>query len=180
VAFFKNVDDADTFNFQNAFDTTDLGEIHVSEATSSISGLFEDVSQLPFVLRHLLTTGGLAKEACLGLFNRYSDFSTGYDVRLQFETQSAEELLIQTVAFKHMASTSTNVSVGRQADLCFKFALGRMWMIQSQQNPQTLPFKFLFVICLLSIYGRPFHALGLLQSMEPQIHNASPMVRGDL
>ncbi|KAK5453329.1 hypothetical protein LTS15_006514 [Exophiala xenobiotica] len=110
VTFFKNVDDADTFNFQNAFNTTDLGEIHVSEATSSISALFESVSQLPFILRHLLTTGGLAKEACLGLFNRYSDFSTGYDVRLQFETQSAEELLIQTVAFKHMASTSINVS----------------------------------------------------------------------
>ncbi|KAK5305153.1 hypothetical protein LTR99_004219 [Exophiala xenobiotica] len=179
VTFFKNVDDADTFSFQNAFDTTDLGEIHVSEAASSISAIFEDVSQLPFILRHLLTTGGLTKEACLGLFNRYSDFSTGYDVLLQFENQSAEELLIQTVAFKHMASTSTNVSVDRQADLCFKFALGRMWMIQSQQNPQTLPFKFLFVICLLSIYGRPFHALGLLQSMEPQIHNASPMMRGD-
>ncbi len=180
VTFFKNVDDADTFNFENNFDTTDLGGIHVSEATSSISALFENVSQLPFILRHLLTTGGLTREVCLGLFNRYSDFSTGYDVRLQFETQSAEELLVQTVAFKHLSSTSMNVSLSRQADLCFKFALGRMWMIQSRQNPQILPFKFLFVICLLYVYGRPFHALGLLQSLEPQIHNASPMMRGDL
>ncbi|KIX01281.1 uncharacterized protein Z518_09006 [Rhinocladiella mackenziei CBS 650.93] len=181
LKFLKQVDEADDFLFSSHFATPVSGDMPLAEAIRAIESLFENILRLPFVLRHLLTYGGLSKDICLGFFKQYRPSSPqAYQVRLEFKNQSAEELLLQTVAFKHVASTTSEPYLSQKADLCFRRALERMWMMQTQQSPQALPFKFLFVIILLYLYGRPFHALGLLQSLESLIHNASPKSQEDL
>lgn len=180
LTFLKQVDDADNLLFASNFESTVPAEIAISVVIRGIESLFENLDRLPFVLRHLLTYGQLSNELCLDIFKHYLIASPGYDIALQFKDQTAEELLLQTVALKHLASVTSDPSLSQKADLCFRYALERMWIMQAQQNAQALPFKFLFVIILLYLYGRPFHALGLLQCLESLIHNASPKAQEDL
>lgn len=174
LRFFKQVDEADTFLIGSKFNTPVPGQIHPAELMRSIDSLFRDILHLPFILRHLLTYGGLSHKLCVETFQGNALASSHSTEFLDFQHQSAEELLLQTVALKHLAAKETNPTLSQKADLSFRYALERMWMMQSQQSAQALPFKFLFVIIMLYLYGRPFHALGILQSLESLIHNSSP------
>ena len=178
LQFFKQVDDADTFLVGSKFDSTVPGQILLTEITYAIDHLFDDIMHLPFILRHLLTFGGLSHESCIDVFKRSRPILPGHET-FHFKDQTAEELLLQTVALKHVAAKQNNLTLSQTADLSFRYALERMWMMQSQQSPQALPFKFLFVIIMLYLYGRPFHALGILQSLESLIHNSSPKSQED-
>jgi hypothetical protein len=179
LQFFKQVDEADTFLVGSKFESSIPGTIHLTELMRAIDHLFEEIMHLPFILRHLLTYGGLSRALCIEVFKRHGPVSPGQTVILDFLDQSAEELLLQTVALKHLAAKESSTILSQKADLSFRYALERMWMMQSQQSPQALPFKFLFVIIMLYIYGRPFHALGILQSLESLIHNSSPNSQDD-
>ncbi|KAK5058967.1 hypothetical protein LTR84_011231 [Exophiala bonariae] len=178
--FFKQVDDADTFLVGSKFESHISGTIYYAELMRAIDLLFEEIMHLPFILRHLLTSGGLSRNMCIDVFGAHAPAKPDPTVTLDFVDQSAEELLIQTVALKHLAAKESSVVLSQKADLAFRYALERMWMMQSQQSPQALPFKFLFVIIMLYLYGRPFHALGILQSLESLIHNTSPSSQGDI
>ncbi|KIW64919.1 hypothetical protein, variant [Phialophora macrospora] len=178
--FLRQLDDNDKTLFTPDVDIRVPPEIPLSIVIGGIESMFRNIHRLPFVLRHLFTYGGLTDEACLDLFRRYLENSPGHDLALVFNTQSAEELLLQTVALKHLAAANADHNLSQKADLSFRHVLQHTLAMQVQQSPQALPFKFLFVIILLYLYGRPFHALGLLQSFESLIHNASPNAQEDL
>ena len=179
LKFLRQVDETDKALFAPDLESHIAAEIPISVVIKGIESMFEHLSRLPFVLRHLFTYGGLSNEACLDLFRRYLGPKPAPDFLLMFKTQSAEELLLQTIALKHLAAARPDQNLGQKADLCFRHALRQTLEMQSHQGQQVLPFKFLFVIVLLYVYGRPFHALGLLQSFESLIHNASPNPRED-
>jgi hypothetical protein len=185
--FLRQVDDTDKALFTDPVQSQTAAEIPASTIVKGIESMFDNILRLPFVLRHLLTYGGLTIDACLGVLRPSLESSPGTDVTLVFSTQSAEELLLQTVALKHLAvevaaaqaGDMAPLELGQKADLCFQYALRQVLDMQAQQNLRALPFKFLFVIILLYVYGRPFHALGLLQGFESLIHNASPGLQQD-
>ena len=179
LQFFKQVDDADNFLVGSKFESHVSGTIYYAELMHAVDHLFEEIMHLPFILRHLLTYGGLSRNLCIDVFKKHIPATPHHTSPLDFRDQSAEELLLQTVALKHLAAKESNITLSLKADLSFRYALERMWMMQSQQSPQALPFKFLFVIIMLYLYGRPFHALGILQSLESLIHNASPNSQDD-
>ncbi|ETI26529.1 hypothetical protein G647_03306 [Cladophialophora carrionii CBS 160.54] len=180
LTFLRQVDDSDNALFAPDVSMHVSPEIPMSVVVRGIESMFENLHRLPFVLRHLFTQGGLTSEACLAVFRRYLGTSPGHDLTLAFNTQCAEELLLQTVALKHLAGIRADYNLNQKADLSFRHVLQHTLAMQAQQSPQALPFKFLFVIILLYLYGRPFHALGLLQGFEPLIHNASPNSQEDL
>jgi hypothetical protein len=180
LKFLQDVDAADKALFQQDFESHITAEIPISLVIQGIESMFENIMRLPFVLRHLFTYGGLTNETCLDYFRRYLDTSPGLDFSLSFKSQNAEELLLETVALKHLAGVRADHSLSQKADLCFRYALQHFLDMQAQQSPQTLPFKFLVVIILFYVYGRPFHALGLLQGFESLIHNCSQKVQEDL
>ncbi|KAH0829448.1 hypothetical protein FOPE_10216 [Fonsecaea pedrosoi] len=174
LEYVGRVDDNDTGLFSAGFETSVAAEISASVVVKGIESMFAIMDNLPFVLRHLFLSGGLAKEVCLDLFNRHLHASPGHDVILAFKTQSIEELLVQAIALKHIAIIAREKVLGDKADLSFRHALQQMWVVQAHQSPQALPFRFLFVIMLLYLYGRPYHALGILQNIEPLVYNTAP------
>ncbi len=178
LKFLRQVDDADKGLFAQDLESNVPAEIPLSIVIRGIELIFENISQLPFVLRHLFTYAGLSHEVCLDIFKRYLHTSSR-DSTIIFNTQSIEELLLQTISLKHLAILRKDPVLSQKADLCFRLALRQVLDMQTQQAPQALPFKFLFVIILLYVYGRPFHSLGLLQSFESLIHNASSHPQGD-
>ena len=180
LKFLRQIDDADKGLFAQDLESHIPAEIPISLVIKGIELIFEKLDQLPFVLRHLFTHAGLSNEVCLDIFKRYLGTARNVDITLAFKTQSVEELLLQTTSLKHLAALKNDPILSQKADLCFRYALRQILNMQTQQASQALPFKFLFVIILLYVYGRPFHALGLLQSFESLIHNASSNSQEDL
>lgn len=174
LKFLQQVDEADTTLFGQDHDNNIPAEAPISLVIQGIESIFENIGRLPFLLRHLFTYAGLSNEVCLEVFRRHAGLSPGVDAMLAFNAQNVEELLLQTLALKHLAALRRDYGLSQRADVCFRYALQQMWSLQAQQSPQALRFKFLFVICLIYLYGRPFHALGLLQSLESSIQNLSP------
>jgi hypothetical protein len=178
LRYLKQVDDAD----KPAFEVEILlaAEIPLSTVTAGIQSMFQHIERLPFVLRHLLTFGGLSREVCQDIFRGYQPTSPSLDPALVFRNQTAEELLLQTVVLKHLSAAMADSRLSAKADLSFQHALQQLWKIQTQQTPQALPFRFLLVVILLYLYGRPFAALSMLQNMESLVHNTVPNINDNL
>ncbi|KIX93068.1 uncharacterized protein Z520_11125 [Fonsecaea multimorphosa CBS 102226] len=174
LAYVGQVDDNGTGLFSAGFETPAPAEIPVSVVIRCIESLFANIEGLPFVFRHLFLYGGLSFEACVDMFRRHMGPPPGHDVLLAFNKQPIEELLVQAIALKHTAIVARERMLGDQADLSFRHALQQVWVVQAQQTPQALPFRLLFVIMLLYLYGRPHHALGILQNLEPLVWNTAP------
>ncbi|EXJ74467.1 uncharacterized protein A1O5_02763 [Cladophialophora psammophila CBS 110553] len=180
LKFLGQVDDNDSGLFSANFESPVPADIPMSVVVKCIESLFASMEELPFVFRHLFLYGGLSNEVCLDVLRRHLEASPGQDVILLFKAQTIEELLIQAVALKHMATvTGDNRLLGEKADLSFRYALQQMWVLQAQQSPRALPFRFLFVIMLLYLYGRPYHALRILQSLEPLVYGPPPKPQDD-
>lgn len=176
----KQMDDKDSFGSVSRIDGVITPDLHASVVLNAVESLFEHRPRLPFVLKHLLTFSGLSKDVCLGVFNRHLAALPGYDAPLVLKNQETEELLLQTVALKHLAGMRKDRVLSSNADESFRCALERVWLLQSEQSVQALPFKFLFVIILHYLYGRPYHALHLLQILEVIMYKTSMKGKEDV
>jgi hypothetical protein len=141
LTFLKQVDDAEKPPFE--VEILLAAEIPLSTVTAGIESMFQHIERLPFVLRHLLTFGGLSREVCQDIFRGYQPNSPSLDPALVFRSQTAEELLLQTVVLKHLSAAMADPKWSAKADLSFQHALQQLWKIQTQQTPQALPFRFL-------------------------------------
>ncbi|OAP63945.1 hypothetical protein AYL99_03172 [Fonsecaea erecta] len=174
LKYVGRVDDNDTGLFSSTFELPIPAEVPVSTVLKSIDSLFATKEGLPFVFRHLLLHGGLSHEVCRDVFRRYSSASLGHDIMLTFKKQPIEELAVQALALKHRAIQTGERTVGDQADVSFRHALQQVWVVQAHQTPQALPFRFLLVIMMLYLYGKPHHALSILQNLESLVWNTAP------
>ncbi|OQU94047.1 Fungal Zn2-Cys6 binuclear cluster domain-containing protein isoform 2 [Cladophialophora immunda] len=179
LTYVCRVDDNDTGLFSASFESPVLAEIPISVVVRGIESLFASMEGLPFIFRHLFLYGGLSKEVCLDVFRRYLEVPPGHDIIPTFKSQPIEQLVVQAIALKHMAVVAGERMLGDHADLSFRQALQQMWVVQTLQNPRALPFRFLLVIMLLYLYGRPYHALSILQTLEPLVYHTAPKENDD-
>jgi hypothetical protein len=65
--------------------------------------------------------------------------------------------------------------LGTVSTTCFSLALQKQWTLHSgsEANELLVPMSLTLVGGLLSIWARPFHALGILQSIDPAIRQLS-------
>ncbi|KIW21739.1 uncharacterized protein PV07_12831 [Cladophialophora immunda] len=159
--------DNDTGIFNPGFQATVPAEISVSALVACINSVFEGMDGFPFFFRHLFQYGGLSKEVCLGLFPAVS---SNLDSILFFGNLTPEQLLVQAMALKYNAAITRSRELDEKADLSFRGALEKMWVVQPSQSLQALSCRFLFVAMLLYLYGRPHESLLALQNVLNLLH----------
>ncbi|OQN95401.1 hypothetical protein B0A48_18580, partial [Cryoendolithus antarcticus] len=79
---------------------------------------------------------------------------------------SLTTLLLLSVAFQYLIPDPTNdFSTSATSRACFQLALSRLWTLHSQDKEVNLTSKMMVAVQLIIIYGRPFHALGILRQV---------------
>ena len=88
---------------------------------------------------------------------------------------SIAQLLVVSLAKRSsndsaMQSDSATTAISA---VSFTIALQKQWMLMSSSDEERLPLALLAAYCLFYYWARPFHALGLLQSVDPAIKRYS-------
>lgn len=75
-------------------------------------------------------------------------------------------LLLLSVAFHYLApDPSSDYGTTASSWKCFQLALTRLWTVHSQAEDFMLNTKLMVAVQLQIMYGRPFHAIGLLRQV---------------
>lgn len=75
-------------------------------------------------------------------------------------------LLLLSVAFHYLSpDPSTDFGTTASSWKCFQLALTRLWTVHSQAEDYMLNSKLMVAVQLQIMYGRPYHALGLLRQV---------------
>lgn len=91
---------------------------------------------------------------------------------------SIEALLVQTIAVSYVATEPAERS-HPLTETCFRLALDRVWQLHSQSDDYAIPLTLCFAQILLYFFARPFHALGMLQAVEPAVERFEKRSSGD-
>lgn len=75
-------------------------------------------------------------------------------------------LLLLSVAFHYIdPDPTTNYGTTATSWKCFQLALTRLWTVHSEKEEYMLNTKLMVAIQMQIMYGRPFHAIGLLRQV---------------
>lgn len=172
LQYLRLVDDADEFFYHLHAELSKDYTIPLSRITTALENLYDQLDQLPFVFQYLFQLCSQFSQPFIAksLTNHQSG-SPGSKI-MDIRQQSPEELLVQTVAFKYLASQRSDKSWNHKANICFSQALQWMWHIASRSEVQIIGTKLMFIIIMLYCYGRPFHAFGWLKALEVPIMSA--------
>lgn len=163
--FLKVADDEDTY-LTGLVLGTEL-EFELLPIIRSLENLYDNLLDLPLSLVDLLKTSPyFFKEHILEpLYEGRGEHQTMFDLR----HCSIELLLLQTVAVSSAATDAADSALP-SSETCFKLALESFWKLQSKSDDSVIPLTLCFAQILLYFFGRPFHALGMLQFVTPAIH----------
>lgn len=85
-------------------------------------------------------------------------------------------LLLLSVAFHYLSpDPSSDYGTTASSWKCFQIALTRLWTVHSQAEDYMLNTKLMVAVQLQIMYGRPFHAIGLLRQVGLSL--SSPWTR---
>lgn len=88
------------------------------------------------------------------------------DDNIKLSDLSLSLLLILSVAFHYLIpDPSTDHGTTASSWKCFQLALTRLWTVHSQAEDYMLNSKLMVAVQLQIMYGRPFHAIGLLRQV---------------
>jgi hypothetical protein len=89
--------------------------------------------------------------------------NSGY---LQLHELPMTLLLLLSIAFHYLTpDPTTDYGTTATSEKCFQLALSRVWTVHSQAEEVNLTSKMMVAVQLIIMYGRPFHALGLLRQV---------------
>lgn len=138
----------------------------LSEAVSSVEALYGDLEP-PILLSHLMDTyPPLSKSRVVeSLRQIHPDGDTAVDHQLL----TIPQLVILSVAWSGDRRLPGGPSVSER---CLALALGRQWTLHD--DPDALvPLSLAMAVCLVYIWARPVHALGILRSVDGAIRQLS-------
>lgn len=139
----------------------------LSEAITAVNALYDGASMPPTILLYLMDTyPGFARSRVIEPLKQiHADHNTTVDPQLL----SIPQLVILSVALSRGRSYSGRPSA---AERCLAVALGRQWTLHG--NPDALvPLGLAMSICLVYLWARPVHALGILRSIDGAIRQLS-------
>lgn len=171
-----SLDGFDPLQFQRQCDEADRSlELNISEAAAStvrlhlaieyIQRLYHQTNLVPQTIIFLLQmTPTYSLQNAMGqLPTRRPHDNMGY---MKLEDFSLTLLLLLSVAF-HFLSPDPTSDYGTTASSmkCFQLALSRLWTVHSQAEEYMLNTKLMVAVQMQIMYGRPYHAIGLLRQV---------------
>jgi len=171
-----SLDGFDPLQFQRQCDEADRSlEIGIAEGASStvrlhlateyIQRLYHQTNLVPQTIIFLLqmTPTYSLQNAMNQLPARPTGEQMGY---MKLEDFSLTTLLLLSVAFHYLSPDPTSDYGTTASSLkCFQLALTRLWTVHSQAEEFMLNTKLMVAVQMQIMYGRPFHAIGLLRQI---------------
>jgi hypothetical protein len=171
-----SLDGFDPLQFQRQCDEADHSlEQNLAEAAEAtvrshlieeyIQRLYHQTNLVPQTIIYLLqmTSTYSLQTALSQIPLRKSDEEMGY---VKLSDLSLTLLLLLSVAFHYLTpDPSTDYGTTASSWKCFQLALTRLWTVHSQAEDFMLNSKLMVAVQLQIIYGRPFHAIGLLRQV---------------
>lgn len=141
----------------------------LADTITSINDLYDERSTLPILFTHLLDTyPGLSKSRVLEPLRQMHQYG---DASVDLARLAIPQLIVLSMALK-MAGRSRDEDGQPVSEHCLAVALSRQWTLHD--DPDALaPLSLAMVACLVHIWARPVHALGILRSIDGAIRQLS-------
>lgn len=91
---------------------------------------------------------------------------------VEFHKLSVSQLLVLSMALRTIDGTSIHLDPATMVNLAAAScgtALQKQWILHSGSSDELMPLVLTMAYCLVQFWTRPFHALGILQSIDPAI-----------
>lgn len=184
--YLSEADESDPLLLQSSSLPTSLGLWQISRA---IEELYDTgLPHLPLSISELLYhCPGLSKQTILlELEERFSFGSVaGKSTAVDIEMLLPRHALILSIALRSASHASLDTDQTNMTDIAaatFATALKNQWLILSNPDEEGIPLTLLSACSFLTFWARPFHALGMLQSIDPALrgfclrHKSNPCV----
>ena len=176
--YLQDTDAADRFLIEPILPQSELPRLSLWQVDRALNHFYDATLGLPIGLVQLLNTHeSLGRihifESMAALYPPGS--SSPHTISLDPHRLSVEQLLVMSMALKLGNPTALGA---READVqaasafCFSLAMQRQWTLHA--NPEILaPLSLTMTYCLIHFWARPFHALGILRSIDSAIKQLS-------
>jgi hypothetical protein len=146
----------------------------VDSVRSTLRALYDDQDLLPPELACFLKLSPIFSESRVGalLPADPGDREPGYEAGFRSDTQPLEVLLLLSLSFRYSASATLSSNPVSLAVACMQLALAGSWTLSAQADDYRLTVKLMIAAQLTKVYGRPFHALGILKEVGHTLHLA--------
>ncbi|KAK6430943.1 hypothetical protein LTR95_012898 [Oleoguttula sp. CCFEE 5521] len=133
------------------------------QAADSFKRMYHQTNLVPQTITYFLQmTSTYSLQSALEQLPRSGD-NHGY---VKLSDLSLTTLLLLSVAFQYLTPDPTNdFGTTATSRACFQLALSRIWTLHSQDEEVNLTSKMMVAVQLIIIYGRPFHAMGILRQV---------------
>lgn len=162
LQFQRQCDEADhslEHNLGEASDAT-VRPHHISEF---IQRLYHQTNLIPQTIIYLLhMTPTYSLQNALSQIPNVTPDENGY---IKLSELPLTLLLLLSVAFHYIPDISTDYGTTANSWKCFQLALTRLWTVHSKAEEYMLNSKLMVAVQLQIIYGRPYHAIGLLRQV---------------
>ena len=130
-------------------------------AVTSFKYLYDHSIELPFPLPELVRSSSqTSAEHILATIPGYGQHADD-EGEFELEELSIEHLILLSIVLP--LSTRNHPHV---ASSCFEAALQRHWTLHAKGETDLIRVSLMIVTCLVHQWARPFHALGILQSVQ--------------
>lgn len=186
TTYLSESDAADHALLDTIISSHDAPQIFLWQVADAIDHFYgTSLAELPlFILELFDICALLSRDSIMSSFtpeplspNNISPHTTIID----FDRLSIAQLLVlslvkTSVADDMVTDTSPARSISAHA---FTIALQKQWVLLSRPDEERVPLVLLTAYCLVYFWARPFHALGLLQAIDPAIKGYSLKHLGD-
>ena len=169
----KASDESDT-SLVNPSKHSVYARIMLHDAITALEYFYGHLSELPFPFPELVLSSPLTSAAqvlaSLPGHEQHADDEAG----IELDKYPLVVLLILSIVFPLSASHDPQL-----AKSCFSAVMQRHWLLLAEAETKVICISLVIITCLIHQWSRPFHALGILQSVHVVIERLIAKSHGD-
>ncbi|KAF7550954.1 hypothetical protein G7Z17_g5366 [Cylindrodendrum hubeiense] len=180
TTFLRESDAADPWLLETATSSHDAPQIFLWQVADAMDHFYAmSYTDLPLFVSELFDLcKPLSHSSIMRSFTPESPSpNTGspHSAPIDFERLSIPQLLLLSLAKTQLADdmVTDNSSARSVPAHAFTIVLQKQWVLLSQPDEERVPLVLMTAYCLVYFWARPFHALGLLQAIDPAIKGYS-------
>ncbi|KAL1969238.1 hypothetical protein VTN77DRAFT_492 [Rasamsonia byssochlamydoides] len=172
LRYLKDADNQDT-RFMDILPADVVqAELPLSLASQCLRTWDETLSDLPITFVMLLRSCAFFPDRISRQDELLSNRLQNGDQVLRLCDLPLEELLIYTIAFRSLPEQADSTGCA-PSEICFTLALQRLWTVHLEPDEVAVRLMLMVAHIFLYLFAKPFHALGMIQSIDPAIDRLS-------
>lgn len=148
-------------------------QLGVDTIISILDQVFGGIAGVPVFFSFVIANSpGFSRDRTVGgLVDRYEHGGGFGAVKLTLAELSLEQLILLSIGLRFSKCTlDIEPSTTELSEICFAICLQRQWMLFSGPDESSVPIGLALAICLMYMWDRPYHALGILQFTDGAIN----------